>query len=45
MAVPVDGTVTASVDSVMAPPVPGMQKLPRRVGKRFQDRLKVVPEV
>jgi hypothetical protein len=45
MAVPVDGTGTASVAPVKAPPVPGMQKPPRRVGKRFHDRLVVAPEV
>jgi hypothetical protein len=39
VAVPVDGTGTASVAPVMAPPVPGVQKPPRRVGKRFRDRL------
>ncbi len=33
MAVTVDRMGTASVDPVMAPPVP--QKLPRQVGKRF----------
>jgi hypothetical protein len=32
---PVDRMGTASVDPVMAPPVPGVQKLPRQVGKRF----------
>jgi hypothetical protein len=30
--VPVDGTGTKSVAPVMAPPVPGVQKPPRRVG-------------
>jgi hypothetical protein len=44
VAVPFDGTGTASGDPVMAPPVPGMQKPPRRVGKQFRDRLKVAPE-
>jgi hypothetical protein len=39
--VPVDGTGTASVAPVMAPPVPGVQKPPRRVRKRFWDRLVV----
>ncbi len=43
MAVPVDGTGTASVAPVMAPPVSGVQKPPRRVGKRFWDRLVVAP--
>ncbi len=42
--VPVDGTGTASVAPVMALPVPGMQKPPRRIGKRFWDRLVVAPE-
>jgi hypothetical protein len=32
--VSVDGTDTASVEAVKAPPVPGVQKPPRRVGKR-----------
>ncbi len=41
MAVPVDGTGTASV---MAPLDPGVQKPPRRVGKRFRDRLVAAPE-
>jgi hypothetical protein len=39
LAVPVDGTGTASVAPVKAPPVPGVQKPPRQVGKRFRDRL------
>jgi hypothetical protein len=42
--VPIDGTGTASVAPVMAPPVPGVQKPPRRVGKRFQDHLVAAPE-
>jgi hypothetical protein len=28
----------------MAPPVPGVQKPPCRVGKRFRDRLVAAPE-
>ncbi len=44
MAVSVDGTGTASVAPVKALPVPGLQKPPRRVGKRFRDRLVVAPE-
>ncbi len=28
---------SAAVETVMAPPVPGKQKPPRWVGKRFQD--------
>ncbi len=44
MAVPVNRTGTASVAPVMASPVPGMQKPPRQVGKRFWDRLVAVPE-
>jgi hypothetical protein len=44
VAVPVDGTGTASVAPVMAPPVPDVQKPPRRVGKRFRDRLLAVLE-
>jgi hypothetical protein len=43
LAVPVDGTGTASVAPVKAPPVPGVQKPPRRVGKRFRDRLLAAP--
>jgi hypothetical protein len=42
--VPIDGMGIASVEAVKAPPVPGVQKPPRRVGKRFQDRLVVVLE-
>jgi hypothetical protein len=34
----------APVAPVMAPLVPGLQKPPRRVGKRFRDRLVAVPE-
>ncbi len=30
---------TAAVEAVKAPPVPGMQKPPHRVGKRFRDHL------
>ncbi len=41
--VPVDGTGTASVEAVKAPPVPGMQKPPARVGKRFQDHFVEAP--
>jgi hypothetical protein len=44
VAVPVDGTGTASVAPVMAPLVPGVQKPPRRVGKRFRDRRMATPE-
>jgi hypothetical protein len=44
VAVPVDGTGTASVAPVMAPPAPGVQKPPRQVGKRFRDRLVVALE-
>jgi hypothetical protein len=44
VAVPIDGTGTASVAPVMARPVPGMQKPPRQVGIRFQDRLVAAPE-
>jgi hypothetical protein len=35
LAVPVDGTGTASVEPVMALPVPGVQKPPHRIGKFF----------
>ncbi len=44
MAVPVDGTGTASVTPVMVSLVLGVQKPPCRVGKRFRDRLVVVLE-
>ncbi len=44
MAVPVDGTGTASVAPVIASPVPGVQKPPRWVGKQFRDRLVAVLE-
>ncbi len=44
MAVPVDRTGTASVAPVMAPPVPGVQKPPPRVGKWFRDHLVAAPE-
>jgi hypothetical protein len=42
--VPVDGTGTASVEAVKALPVPGVQKPPCRVGKRFRDCFVVAPE-
>jgi hypothetical protein len=44
VAVPVDGMGTASVAPVMAPPVLGVQKPPRQLGKRFRDRLVAAPE-
>jgi hypothetical protein len=44
LAVSDDGTGTASVAPVMVLPVPGVQKPPRRVGKRFLDRLVAAPE-
>ncbi len=43
MAVPVDGTGIASVAPVMALLVPGVQKPPRQVGKRFRNRLVAAP--
>jgi hypothetical protein len=43
-AVPVDGTGTAFVEAVKAPLVPGVQKPPRRVGKRFRDCRVAAPE-
>ncbi len=42
--VPFDGTGTASVEPMMALPVPGVQKPHRRVGQRFQDRLEAAPK-
>jgi hypothetical protein len=42
--VPIDETGTASVEAVKAPPVPGVQKPPHRIGKRFQDRCVAAPE-
>jgi hypothetical protein len=44
VAVPVDETGTVSVVPKMAPPVPGVQKPPHRVEKRFRDRLVAAPE-
>ncbi len=44
MAVPVDGTGTASMAPAMALPVLGMQKPPCWVGKLFRDRLVAAPE-
>jgi hypothetical protein len=41
---PIDGRGTESVEVARVPPVPGMQKLPRQVGKRFRDCLLVAPE-
>ncbi len=35
---------TAAVEVMKAPPVPGVQKPPRWVGKQFWDRLKVAPK-
>jgi hypothetical protein len=35
---------TASVEAVKPPPVPGVQKPPRQVGKRFRDRRVVAPK-
>ncbi len=43
-AVPVDETGTASVEAVKAPPVPGVQKPPRWVGKWFWDRHVAAPK-
>jgi hypothetical protein len=40
----VDRTGIASVETVKVPPVPGMQKPPCQVGKRFWDHLVAVPE-
>ncbi len=39
MTVPVDGMGTTSVEAVKAPLVPGVQKPPCQVGKRFRDQL------
>ncbi len=44
MAVPVDGTGTASVETVKMPPVLDVQKPPRRIGKRFRDHLRATPK-
>ncbi len=44
MAVAVDGMGTVSVAPVMTLPVPGVQKPPHRVGKRFRDHLMAAPE-
>ncbi len=42
-AVPTDGMGTVFVEAVKAPLVPGVQKPPHRVGKRFQHRPVAVP--
>jgi hypothetical protein len=34
---------SAAVEALMAPPVPGVQKPPRWVGKRFRDRFEAAP--
>jgi hypothetical protein len=34
---------SAAVETLMAPPVPGVQKPPRCVGKRFRDRFTAGP--
>jgi hypothetical protein len=34
---------SAAVETLVAPPVPGMQKPPRWVGKRFWDRFAAAP--
>jgi hypothetical protein len=34
---------SATVETLMAPPVPGVQIPPRWVGKRFQDRFEAAP--
>jgi hypothetical protein len=34
---------SASVETLMAPPVLGMQKSPRCVGKQFRDRFTAAP--
>ena len=34
---------SAAVETLMAPPVPGVQKPPRWVGKRFRDRFAAAP--
>jgi hypothetical protein len=44
VAVPIDGTGTASVAPAMAPPVPSVQKPPGWVGKQFWDRHMAAPE-
>jgi hypothetical protein len=41
--VPDNGTGTTSVEDVKALPVPGVQKPPRQVGKRFWDCHMAVP--
>jgi hypothetical protein len=43
-AVSVEETGTASVEAVKAPPVPGVQKPPHQVGKRFRDRHVAAPK-
>jgi hypothetical protein len=34
---------SAAVETLVAPPVPGVQKPPRWVGKRFRDRFAAAP--
>ncbi len=34
---------SAAVETLLAPPVPGVQKPPHWVGKRFQDRFAAAP--
>ena len=34
---------SAAVETLLAPPVPGVQKPPRWVGKRFRDRFAAAP--
>ncbi len=42
-AVSTDTADSAAVETLMAPPVPGVQKPPRWVGKRFRDRFAAAP--
>ncbi len=35
--------VSATVETLMAPPVPGVQKPPHWVGKQFRDRFTATP--
>ncbi len=42
-AVSADAADSAAVETLMAPPVPGVQKPPRWVGKQFRDRIEAAP--
>jgi hypothetical protein len=45
VAVPACVAGTTAVEAVKAPPIPGMQKPPRRVGKQFRDHVEAAPKM